>query len=98
MTSVAYCYDVKLDNLAFGLFRNSGKSDLMSTIRKISNSVLVLKDRYLIGNKNVTISTEIQMFSFHWMMKTSTFNSLRETLRASQTSKQPEFQSIYIYH
>ena len=38
LTSVAYCHDVKLENLAFGLFRNSGKSDLMSNIRKISNS------------------------------------------------------------
>ena len=38
VTSVAYCHHVKLENLAFGLFRNSGKSDLMSSIRTISNS------------------------------------------------------------
>ena len=61
MTSVAYCHDVKLEKLAFGLFRNFGKSNLISNIRKISNSFLELKDRYLIDNKNVNISTEIQM-------------------------------------
>ena len=72
--SVAYCHDVKLGHLAFWLFRNSGKSDFMSNIRNISNSFLELKDRYLIDNKNVNISTEIQMFSFHWMMKNSSFN------------------------
>ena len=37
--------------IAFGLFRNSGKSALMSNIRKISNSFLELKDRYLTDNK-----------------------------------------------
>ena len=52
VTSVSYFHNVKLENLAFGLFRNSGKSDLMSNIRKISNSFfLELKDRYLIDNK-----------------------------------------------
>ena len=38
VTLVAYSHNVKLEKLAFGLFRNSGKSDLMSNIRKISNS------------------------------------------------------------
>ena len=51
VTSVAYCHDVMLETLAFGLFRNSGKSDLMSNIRKISKRFLELKDRYLIDNK-----------------------------------------------
>ena len=61
---------------AFRLFRNSGKSDLMSNIRKIRNQFffLKLKDRYLIDNKNVNISTEIQVFSFHWMMNNISFN------------------------
>ena len=74
MTSVAYCHNVKLETLASSLFRNSGKSDLMSNIRKISISFLELKDRYLIDNKNVNISTEILMLSCHWMMNNNSFN------------------------
>ena len=97
MTSVAYCHDVKLENLAFGLFRNSGKSDLMSNIRKISNSFLKLKDRYLIDNKNVNISTEIQMFSFHWMMNNSSFNVFEGPFGLHRHQKSPNFnQFIFI--
>ena len=59
VTSVAYCHDVKLEYFAFWLFQNSGKSNSMSNIKKINNRFLVLKDIYLIDNKNVTINTEI---------------------------------------
>ena len=65
-------FPFKLENLAFGLFRHSGKSDLMSISGRLA--ILELKDRYLIDNKNVNISTEIYMFSFHWMMINSNFN------------------------
>ena len=51
MTSVAYCHNVKLENLAFGLFRNSGKSDLLSNDPENLQQFLELKDRYLIDNK-----------------------------------------------
>ena len=52
----------------------------MSNIRKISNRFLELNDRYLIDNKNVNISTKIQMCSFHWMMKNSSLDVFERPL------------------
>ena len=58
VTLIAYCHDVRRENLTFWLFHNYVKSDLMSNNMKMNGDM-----RNLII-LNVNISIEIQILAF----------------------------------